>query len=129
MVTQRRKRDDIMARMSKLHQYAIYWLNSQGSTTETIANELGLENKQVLKALEKANETNSNNNIQTKSGPVVEPAPTRINSKDLMIRHTAAKKNNSVAIMTKEASEMNDHSKKTNTTHPNIQKNIFRPNG
>lgn len=127
MVTQRRKRDDLMARMSKLHQYAIYWLNSQGGTVDTIASELGLEVKQVSKALEKSNDTNSNNDIQTTSGPVTE-AP-KISSKDLMIRHTAAKKNNSVAIMTKEASEINDHAKKTNTLHPNLQKNIFRPNG
>lgn len=46
-------------------------------------------------------------------------------SKDLMITETSAKKNNSVAIMTKEASEMNDEtrSKRLNQArdpNPNI---------
>lgn len=115
-----------MARMSKIQQYAIFWLNSQGSTIENIAEELDLTAKQVSKALEKNNDLNKTNKIKTNSSPV---SSTKINSKDLMIRHTAAKKNNSVAIMTKEASEMNDHSKKTNPVHPNLNKNIFRPNG
>jgi hypothetical protein len=116
-----------MARISKLHQYSIYWLNSQGNTVDSIADELSLETKQVSRVLEKANVINSDNSIKTTSGPVAEVS--RLTSKDLMIRHTAAKKNNSVAIMTKEASEMNDNSKKTNSAHPNTDKNIFRPNG
>jgi hypothetical protein len=46
-------------------------------------------------------------------------------SKELMIRETAAKKNNSVAIMTKEASELNDAnrdniSRKSASDNPNI---------
>lgn len=112
-----------MARMSKANEYAINWLNSQGKNIEQISQELGLNTKQVQKFLEKTNTLNSSNTIETKNAPV------KIKSSDLMIRHTAAKKNNSVAIMTKEASEMNDASKKSNSGNPNIQKNIFRPNG
>lgn len=45
-------------------------------------------------------------------------------SKDLMIRQTMSKKDNTVAIMTKEASEMNDGSRpkrvKTDKDNPNI---------
>jgi hypothetical protein len=115
-----------MARTSKLHQYAIYWLNSQGSSIDSIATELDLTDKQVAKVLEKNNSVNETNNIKTNSGPV---NSIKTSSKDLMIRHTSAKKNNSVAIMTKEASEVNDQAKKNNQTHPNLQKNIFRPNG
>jgi hypothetical protein len=114
-----------MARTSKAHEYAIYWLNSQGLNIENIATELGLTDKQVGKALEKNNSVNETNNIKTNSSPVNSG---KISSKDLMIRHTSAKKNNSVAIMTKEASELNDEAKKNNQTHPNLQKNIFRPN-
>ena len=117
-----------MSRISKTQTYAIYWLNSQGQPTEEIAKELKLKNEQILKALEKANNTNTNNSVKTKTSPV-EQESKKINSKDLMIRHTFAKKNNSVAIMTKEASEMNDSSKKSNAAHPNLNKNIFRPNG
>jgi hypothetical protein len=115
-----------MARTSKAHEYAIYWLNSQGLTADSIATELGLTDKQVAKALEKNNNVNETNNIKTNSSPV---NSSKVSSKDLMIRHTSAKKNNSVAIMTKEASEVNDQAKKTNQAHPNLQKNIFRPNG
>jgi transcriptional antiterminator len=115
-----------MARTSKLHQYAIYWLNSQGSSIDSIATELDLTDKQVAKVLEKNNSVNETNNIKTNSSPV---NSIKTSSKDLMIRHTSAKKNNSVAIMTKEASEVNDQAKKNNQTHPNLQKNIFRPNG
>jgi transcriptional antiterminator len=115
-----------MARTSKLHQYSTYWLNSQGLSVSSIATELDLTDKQVSKILEKNNSVNETNNIKTNSSPV---NSSKTSSKDLMIRHTSAKKNNSVAIMTKEASEVNDEAKKNNKTHPNLQKNIFRPNG
>jgi hypothetical protein len=113
-----------MARMGKVQEYAVRWLNSQGSNNEQIAEELKLTEKQVARVLEKTNEVNKENSIKTNTSPV-----TKITSKELMIRHTSAKKNNSVAIMTKEASEMNDQSKKNNQSHPSFQKNIFRPNG
>jgi len=83
-----------------------------------------MEIKQIERVLEKSQNTTQTNSIETGSSPVKKPM-----SKDLMIRHTSAKRNNSVAIMTKEASEINDQAKKQNFTHPNTQKNIFRPNG
>jgi hypothetical protein len=113
-----------MARMNKSQQYAILWLNSIGKDQVEIAKELDLELKQVQKTLEKSKNVNQQSSVQTTSEVVNKPT-----SKDLMIRHTSAKRNNSVAIMTKEASEVNDHAKKVNPAHPNINKNIFRPNG
>ena len=112
-----------MARTTKVQQYAILWLHSNNKDANAIAKELSMDLKQVEKVLEKSNNI-PKSTVQTASEPVKRPT-----SKDLMIRHTSAKKNNSVAIMTKEASEVNDQAKKQNLTHPNTQKNIFRPNG
>ena len=49
-------------------------------------------------------------------------------SKDLMITETAGKKSNSVAIMTKEASELNDNNKANMSSRKNnqINPNIYR---
>ena len=51
----------------------------------------------------------------------------KLTSKDLMITETASKKNNSVAIMTKEASELNDANRdktfrKNASDNPNIHR-------
>ena len=57
--------------------------------------------------------------------------PNNIKSKSLMINHTSGKKDNSVTIMTKEASEVNDTVKKNLPAITNksteAQKSIFRP--
>jgi hypothetical protein len=48
----------------------------------------------------------------------------------MMIRHTRDKKNNSVSIMTGEASMLNDELKKNQQVKPNRNSDcIFRPNG
>jgi DNA-binding transcriptional regulator GbsR (MarR family) len=111
-----------MARTSKSNKYAVLWLNHSGMNADDIATELGMELKQVVSVLEKNINTTSENSVKTTSEPV------STTPKDLMIRHTSNKKTNSVAIMTKEASELSD-SKRNQTTNPNIQKHIFRPNG
>lgn len=113
-----------MSRITKTQKYAIMWLNSTNKDAQSIAKELSVEIKQVEKVLEKCQNIPQTNTVSTASEPVKRPS-----SKDLMIRHTSAKRNNSVAIMTKEASEVNDQAKKQNYTHPNTHKNIFRPNG
>lgn len=112
------------AKTTKTQQYAILWLHSQGHESESISKELDMEVKAVNRVLEKTAKINEDNNIKTKTEVASKPS-----SKDLMIRHTSAKKNNSVAIMTKEASEVNDHARKTNVTNGRNQKHIFRPNG
>jgi orotate phosphoribosyltransferase-like protein len=116
-----------MAKVNKTQIYAIRWLNGEGLSSQQIADELELNEKQVLTTLEKytASKTEDTDKVKTASAPVA-----TIKSKDLMITHTSGKKNNSVAIMTKEASEINDEMKKkrTPTVHSDEQRGIFRPN-
>lgn len=110
-----------MARLSKTQIYAIRWLDSQQKSASEIAEELNLKEDQISKTIEKYSiskkETNS---IKDAKSPVSR-------SQNLMIRETSAKKTNNVAIMTKEASELNDHLKNQPTAHPVTEKAIFRP--
>jgi hypothetical protein len=89
-----------MAKLSKVNKYAILWLKSQGLSDEIIKKELGVTIKQIesIEAPQQNTQTESND---------------RKTSKDFMI-HETANRVNSVAIMTKEASSMNDDFKKTN---------------
>lgn len=89
-----------MAKLSKINKYAILWLKSQGMNTEDIQKELGISAKQIDSVV-----IPNNTPITESSG--------RKTSKDFMI-HETANKVNSVAIMTKEASSMNDDFKKAN---------------
>lgn len=90
-------------KISKVTQYAINWLYHCDNTVDEIAEELKISNKQVTQHIEKNFSEVKNNQLATKSEPVK-----KSNSKELMIRHTRDKKTNSVAIMTKEASQVND---------------------
>ena len=96
-----------MARLSKANKYAILWLRSQGKSADAIQKELDV----TLKQIESVEPSSKN----TQSEPSVKKT-----SKDFMI-HETANRINSVAIMTKEASSMNDNFKKTNK--PNNTKN------
>ena len=85
--------------------YAIHWLSATKLSAEQIATELDLSTSQVTKFLSKSSETTE---LATDT-----PIKTRpIKSSDLMIRHTNSKNINTVAIMTKEASQINDASRK-----------------
>lgn len=91
-----------MAKLSKANKYAILWLKSQGKSIEEIQKELNVTMKQV----------------ESTQQPVAIPgakqqATAHKTSKDFMI-HETANRVNSVAIMTKEASSMNDDFKKAN---------------
>ena len=108
-------------KISKSNTYAINWLVSQNKSVQDIASELKLSEDQIIKYLEKHQVADSQK-LPIKSGP--------IKSKELMIRHTRDKKTNNVAIMTKEASEVNDELKRKSINN-NIGKNqecIFKPN-
>lgn len=110
-----------MARLSKTQIYAIRWLNSQDKNITDIAEELKIKEDQITKIIEKYSSSKTEgNNIKNAKSPVSR-------SQSLMIRETAAKKTNNVAIMTKEASELNDHLKNQSTMHPVTEKAIFRP--
>lgn len=98
-----------MAKLSKVNKYAILWLKSQGLSTEVIQKELGVTQKQV----ESVEPTPQK--VQTESSG-------RKTSKDFMI-HETANRVNSVAIMTKEASTMNDDFKKANKPNNNRNQN------
>jgi len=106
-----------MSRLNKTQIYAIRWLHSQNMQSDKIASELDLNIEQVTKTIEKYGSDNTDNSIKSKS------TPAKINN---MITETSGKKTNSVAIMTKEASEMHDASR--SKTRPTInERAIFRP--
>ena len=112
MVIQCRKRDDIMAKLSKSNFYAIQWLSSQGKSPSEIAQELNISEKQV------------ESNITAQA---TQPADqSKITPKNLMITQTSGKGTNTVAIMTKQASELGDELKK-NHIPPRSNVGIFRP--
>lgn len=109
-------------KITKQLGYAINWLISQNKTIPEISEELNLTEKQITSYVEK-------NNL-TKSEPLaVKSQSTKLKSKELMIRHTSGKKTNNVAIMTKEASEVNDEFRKQMVTKPTRNSDcIFKPN-
>lgn len=89
-----------MARKSsktqKLEKYAILWLNSQGKTAEFMQDDLGLDLETISKTISKELKTSTNNSkIRTASNPAS------------MIKDSASGKQ-SVAVMTKNASEKSD---------------------
>ena len=102
-----------MAKLSKTTEYAIKYLLSQGKSVEDIASELKLKNNQVEQFV-----TNTE---------VIAPTKTD-KTKDLMIRQTSAKKNNSVSIMTQAASQVGDEFYKSNNSSGRDNSgHIFRP--
>lgn len=110
MVTKSRKRGCVMSTINNSKKYAIMWLNSQGKSNDDIAKELSVSIEAVSKIISE----------------IPQPQTQPISSKNLMITHTAGKKNNTVAIMTKEASELND-AKSKNIQQKPISNGIFRP--
>lgn len=105
-------------KLNKTQSYAIQYLLTQNKNAMEIATELKLPVDSVQKYIEKHQIASKDNNI---------PATTsKVTASDLMIRHTRDKKTNSVAIMTKEASELADASKQKNTPKPSSD-HIYRP--
>lgn len=106
-----------MPKLSKATKYAVQWLNSTGLNNDDIAKELSITAKQVGSILDKPEDT-------------VKPTDksTTAQAKNLMITHTSGKKINSVAIMTKEASELGDAARTNAKPKSNKDvKGIFRP--
>ena len=85
-----------MKNLSKSDKYAIEFLHQQNKTDKEISIELGLSPTQV----KKITKTFANNT------PVAEAKTDK--TKNLMIRQTSAKKNNSVSIMTEGAAQLSD---------------------
>jgi len=110
-----------MARLNKTQIYAIQWLNSQNKSPDQIADELTLSVEQVTKTIEKHSTSKTDDDaIKTGKSPVSR-------SHNLMITETANKGTKNVAIMTKEASQLNDELKNKAANHPLTEKAIFRP--
>lgn len=105
-------------RLNKTQKYAIQYLLNENKTSAEISKELGLDSKDVEKFAEKNANTNKDNAVSTTSA--------KVTSKDLMITKTQNKKINNVAIMTREAAEMNDEFKKS-VKAKSVQEGIFRP--
>jgi hypothetical protein len=101
-----------MAKIPKVKEYAIRWLFGQQQDVVSIAKEVSLSESSVQSVLDQI---------------LAENPPKHITSPDLMIRHTASKGLNSVSIMTREASEMNDTTKKQGTQGRDLSKSIFKP--
>lgn len=99
-----------MSKLSKSSIYAIKYLFSQGLNAEQISAEINLSVESIQSVIESEN--------------LIKEPPT---AKDLMINQTAVKRTNSVAIMTKEASMMNDHDRAKFTSQKNSTEHIFRP--
>lgn len=108
-------------KITKTVGYAINWLSSNGRSVSQIAEELKLTEDQIIGYIEK-NKLSKKEELPIKTSSVK-------SSKDLMIRHTRDKKTNNVAIMTGEASSVNDELRKKlhNKTNDNIE-HIFKPN-
>lgn len=85
--------------LSKSDVYAIYHLVDAGKEAKFISKELGLGVKLVNDTISQRGQT-KNDSIKTTSS--------KVTNKDMMIRQTSVKGTNSVAIMTKEASQVND---------------------
>lgn len=113
-----------MSKINKTQSYAILWMNNQGINIDQISKELNLTEKQITSVLEK-NSQIPDASIKTKTSSV---APKESKTKSLMITESLSKKAK-VAIMTKEASSLNDELKKQahSASTTKRDKGIFRP--
>ena len=104
-----------MKKLNKNQEYAVLWLKHQNKNAAEIAEELEISLDRVEAA------------IRQNSEPV--KATKKSKSKDLMITETSTKKTKNVAIMTGEASALNDELKKKFKGNTKDNKDyIFRPN-
>jgi biotin operon repressor len=110
-----------MAKLSKAKEYAILYLNDIMETSEqTIAEELNISVSTV-------NEVLSNRAVE--EPVVVDKKKSKgkvTKAHDMMIRHTAGKKDNGVSIMTKEANEYQQELMKKLNSQKRENKAIFR---
>jgi len=115
-----------MSKLTKSNEYAIQWLHQQGTSVEDIAADLELPLTQIKRYV-KTKLPPVEPKVETQAESPPEVPQVKKTSKDFMITKTSAKGNNSVAIMTKEASEMNDEARRKYTANKNNKTGIFRP--
>lgn len=105
-----------MAKLSKTKEYAIKYLHVQNNSASNISLELKIPLNQVEKVLSDIKPKIAN----TKGD----------RTKDLMIRQTSAKKQNTVSIMTESAAQLSDEFlKNMDSNKKNTQSYIFKPRG
>jgi hypothetical protein len=105
-----------MPRLSKTTEYAIKYLYDQNKSVSDIATELKVSLAQVESVIAKAGKTKKTSKAK------------KDHTKDLMIRQTSAKKNNTVSIMTESAAQLSDEFIKNMDAHKQrTQSYIFRP--
>lgn len=97
-------------RLNKSQKYAIQWMVSQGQDVTQIVKELKIPADAVNKFIEKNCKPNDDNAVKTTTS--------RATVSDLMVHKTAEKGSKNVAVMTKEASQVADESKKNLPTQP-----------
>lgn len=108
-----------MKSLSKSDRYAIEFLYSQQKTEKDIAKELGCTIAQVKRVVNELSSPKADNK------PISETKTDK--TKNLMIRQTSAKKNNSVSIMTEGAAQLADEFiKNLPTNSKNTDSYIYR---
>jgi len=103
-----------------LKRYAVLWLFSQGQKAVAISEELGIPKSSVTRIIKLYAKP------QTQEKPTETQTVRRKTSKDFMINKTSGKGSAGVTIMTKEASEINDASKKNNSSRPDTSSYIHK---
>lgn len=115
-----------MSKANKAQQYAIQWLDSKNHSVSEISKELNISEEAVTKVLEKNKPVNNQEDVNIKTAS---SSASKGKSKNLMINQTSIKKNNSVMVMTPEASMHNDEARKNTTNRAKLNESIiFRPN-
>lgn len=115
-----------MSKLTKSNEYAIQWLHQQGTSAEDISVDLELPLTQVKRYV-KTKLPPPEPKVEAQAETPKESQTVKKTSKDFMITKTSAKGNNSVAIMTKEASEMNDDARRKFSANNTNKPGIFRP--
>jgi len=105
-----------------LKRYAVLWLCSHGEEAATISKELGIPKSSVTRIIKLYAKT------PEQDKPTETQTVRRKTSKDFMINKTSGKGSAGVTIMTKEASEINDASKKSNSSRPDTSSYIYKLN-
>lgn len=110
-----------MNKLTKKDKYAIEFLHTKGSSEADIAKELNLEVSQVKRFINKHIVSTQTKEETTEESKKVDK------TKNLMIRHTSDKKNNTVSIMTQGASQVGDEFyKNLNSSAKNTDNYIYR---
>lgn len=101
-------------RLNKIQKYAINWLNKIGKNNEEIAKELKVKQEVIENYVRKNIDTdiqdikNSTNNKKEYIARFKDTENNKSHTLNMMVTQTAGKNQNSVCIMTKEASSLSD---------------------